>query len=63
MRRSLLSSAAPLIAARGFSALLTFCIPVVLARRFSVHDYGTYKQLFLIATTCYLAGQIGLPAR
>lgn len=48
---SLLSRARPLMLARAGAAGFTFAIPLVLARAFSQHDYGTYKQLLLIANT------------
>lgn len=60
--RSLLRRASPLIIGRGLSAVLTFAIPVVLARRLEPHAYGTYKQFFLVAATCTLMGQVGIPA-
>ena len=47
---------------RAISAVITFAIPILLARRLSAAEYGTYKQFFLIASTCFLVGQIGLPA-
>jgi O-antigen/teichoic acid export membrane protein len=43
--------ARPLIAARLFTAILTLSIPLVLARVLPLAEYGTYKQLFLIALT------------
>ncbi|HZN94593.1 MAG TPA: oligosaccharide flippase family protein, partial [Myxococcales bacterium] len=33
------------------TALLTISIPLVLARSMELHEYGTYKQLFLISQT------------
>lgn len=48
---SLMRQARPLIAARLFTAVLTLSIPLVLARVLTLADYGTYKQLFLIALT------------
>lgn len=48
---SLMRQARPLIAARLFTALLTLSIPLVLARVLPLAEYGTYKQLFLIALT------------
>jgi O-antigen/teichoic acid export membrane protein len=48
---SLMSQASPLIAARLFTAVLTLSIPLVLARVLPLSEYGTYKQLFLIALT------------
>jgi O-antigen/teichoic acid export membrane protein len=40
-----------LVLARLAAALITFTIPLVLARKFSLADYGTYKQLFLLSQT------------
>jgi hypothetical protein len=48
---SLMRQARPLIAARLFTAILTLSIPLVLARVLPLAEYGTYKQLFLIALT------------
>nr|WP_242345242.1 oligosaccharide flippase family protein [Anaeromyxobacter sp. SG22] len=48
---SLMRQAGPLIAARLFTAVLTLSIPLVLARVLPLAEYGTYKQLFLIALT------------
>ncbi|WP_242360297.1 MULTISPECIES: oligosaccharide flippase family protein [unclassified Anaeromyxobacter] len=48
---SLMRQAGPLIAARLFTAILTLSIPLVLARVLPLAEYGTYKQLFLIALT------------
>src|SRR5262245_30103936 len=61
-RRSLLKLATPLMVGRGIAAILTFVIPVVLARALAQDQYGTYKQFFLIASTVYLIGQAGLVA-
>jgi O-antigen/teichoic acid export membrane protein len=47
---------------RGISAVLTFAIPIVLARQLMQAEYGTYKQFFLLAATVYLVGQAGLTA-
>ncbi len=58
----LLRQATPLLVGRAVSAVITFAIPILLARRLSAAEYGTYKQFFLIASTCFLIGQIGLPA-
>lgn len=60
--RSLLRLAAPLIAGRGLSAVLSFAVPMVLARALSPTEYGTYKQIFLTAATCTLMAQLGIPA-
>jgi O-antigen/teichoic acid export membrane protein len=50
---SFLGKAGPLVLARLFTAALTLSIPLVLARVLSLSEYGTYYQLFLIATTLY----------
>lgn len=42
----------------GFAA--TFFVPVVLARVFEPAQFGTYKQLFLIYTTLFSLGQMGM---
>ncbi len=42
----------------GFAA--TFFVPVVLARVFEPAEFGTYKQLFLIYTTLFSLGQMGM---
>jgi O-antigen/teichoic acid export membrane protein len=49
----LLRRAGPLVAARLLSAVLTAAIPLVLARQLSLHEYGTYKTVFLVAMTLY----------
>jgi O-antigen/teichoic acid export membrane protein len=59
-RRSLMRLATPLMMGRGVAAIFTFLIPVVLARGLDQGSYGTYKQFFLIASTVYLIGQLGL---
>ncbi len=48
---SFLARAGPLVLARFVGAGLTVCIPLALARALCPADYGTYKQLFLIAQT------------
>ena len=57
---SLLRQAGPLIAARLFTAVLTLSIPLVLARVLPLAEYGTYKQLFLIALTLSLVLPFGV---
>ncbi len=47
----LVKAVAPLVIARFLAIAVTFSIPLVLARRLSLDDYGTYKQLFLISMT------------
>ncbi|MFN7133343.1 MAG: lipopolysaccharide biosynthesis protein, partial [Myxococcales bacterium] len=58
---SVLGRAGPLVLARFFTAVLTVCIPLVLARRMALAEYGTYKQLFLVAQTLYFVLSFGLP--
>lgn len=58
---SLLRKAGPLVLARLFTAGLTLCIPLVLARALSLEEYGTYYQLFLIATTLTYILPFGVP--
>ncbi len=41
-------------------AAITFCIPLVLARAMALEEYGTYKQLFLIAQTLYYVLPFGV---
>ncbi|WP_257457027.1 lipopolysaccharide biosynthesis protein [Archangium lipolyticum] len=57
---SFLGKAGPLVLARLFTAGLTLSIPLVLARVLSLEDYGTYYQLFLIATTLYYVLPFGV---
>lgn len=59
--RSVLGRAGPLVAARLLTALLSVTVPLVLARRMELAEYGTYKQLFLIAQTLYFVLSFGLP--
>ena len=42
----------------GFA--VSFFIPVVLVRLLDQTDFGTYKQIFLIASTLYGIGQLGM---
>ncbi|HEY3448658.1 MAG TPA: polysaccharide biosynthesis C-terminal domain-containing protein [Myxococcales bacterium] len=53
--------ARPLIVSRFFVAVASAVLPLVLARRFSPADYGTYKQLFLVAQTLFYVLQLGVP--
>ncbi|PTL77354.1 lipopolysaccharide biosynthesis protein [Vitiosangium sp. GDMCC 1.1324] len=57
---SFLGKAGPLVLARLFTAGLTLSIPLVLARMLSLDEYGTYYQLFLIATTLYYVLPFGI---
>ena len=55
-----LGAGSPLVAGRLVSAALTFALPLMLARLLAPHEFGTYKQFFLIAQTLQLTGQLGL---
>jgi O-antigen/teichoic acid export membrane protein len=57
---SFLVKAGPLVLARMFSAGLTQIIPLVLARVLAKEEYGTYFQLFLIASTLYYVLPFGV---
>ncbi len=57
---SFLGRAGPLVLARLFTAGLTLCIPLVLARVLQLEEYGTYYQLFLISTTLYYVLPFGV---
>lgn len=52
--------ASPLVAGRVASVVITFALPLVLARLLDPAAFGTYKELFLVAQTVLLAGQFGL---
>jgi O-antigen/teichoic acid export membrane protein len=49
-----------LIIGRVASFVLTFFIPIFLARGLAPAEYGTFKQLFLVFTTLYLVLQGGM---
>jgi O-antigen/teichoic acid export membrane protein len=49
-----------LVAGRTMGFVVSFAIPVVLARLFSRAEFGTYKQLFLIYATLYGLAQAGM---
>jgi O-antigen/teichoic acid export membrane protein len=49
-----------LMSGRTFGFAVSFFIPVVLVRLLDQTDFGTYKQLFLIASTLYGVGQLGM---
>jgi O-antigen/teichoic acid export membrane protein len=49
-----------LLAARTVGLAATFFIPVLLARLFDQHDFGTYKQLFLVFASLYTIAQVGM---
>lgn len=60
MRDSPWRSALPLIAGRATSAAVGILLPAVLARGLSRDDYGTYKQLFVVANLALHTLQMGL---
>jgi O-antigen/teichoic acid export membrane protein len=49
-----------LISGRTVGFIAAFLIPLVLARILDQGEFGTYKQLFLIAATLYGVGQLGM---
>ena len=49
-----------LMSGRTMAFAATFFIPVVLARIFDPAQFGTYKQLFLIHSTAFFIGQLGM---
>lgn len=49
-----------LMSGRLLGFLAAFVIPMVLARVFDPHDFGTYKQLFLIHATLFGFAQLGM---
>lgn len=57
---SLWRSAGPLVAGRAFSALVGFALPAVLARVLDRGEFGTYKQLYLVANLALYSLQFGL---
>lgn len=57
---SVFRPAALLLAGRSFGLLAAFGIPIFLARIFSVSEFGTYKQVFLIYGTLLAIAQIGM---
>ena len=59
-RESVFRPAAMLMCGRVLSFAATFFIPVVLVRVFNQTEFGTYKQLFLIQSTLFLAAQCGM---
>lgn len=56
----ILRRARGLVLARLIAAGMTFFIPLVLARSLSLAEYGTYKQLVLIAQTLYWVLPFGI---
>lgn len=49
-----------LMSGRLLGFVAAFAIPIVLARVFDQHDFGTYKQLFLIHATLFGFAQLGM---
>jgi O-antigen/teichoic acid export membrane protein len=49
-----------LMTGRVMAFAVTFFVPAVLARVFSLAEFGTYKQFVLITYTLYAFGQVGL---
>ena len=58
---SVLRRARPLVLARLLMAVLAVSIPLVLARKLQLAEYGTYKQLFLIIQTLSYVLPFGFP--
>src|SRR5438552_7586713 len=59
-RDSTTRAALMLTTGRTIGFAVAFAIPMILARRFSQQDFGTYRQLFLIFSTLYGLAQIGM---
>jgi len=57
---STLKPAAALMTGRLVGVLLSFCIPVALARVFDPGAFGAYKQLFLLYGTLFGIAQVGM---
>jgi O-antigen/teichoic acid export membrane protein len=53
-------SALRLLGGRTLGFAAAFFIPVVLARSLDQTEFGTYKQIFLVAGTLYGLGQLGM---
>lgn len=49
-----------LVVGRGMGSVLTLAIPMVLARMFDPHAFGTYKQVMLVYTTVLLMAPFGV---
>jgi len=59
-RESTFGPAVLLMTGRAIASAATLLIPVILVRIFDQHDYGTYRQLFLVFMTLYPVALIGL---
>jgi O-antigen/teichoic acid export membrane protein len=58
--KSLIAQAGPLFLGRGGSTVLCLALPLLLTRLLPQAEYGTYKALFLVATTAFFVLQVGL---
>lgn len=58
--RSLLGRARPLLVARFLTALITIVLPMVLTRILDPAAFGTYKQVWLVASTLLLTVPMGI---
>ena len=61
-RRGIIGQAGPLLLARGAATVLGFLLPLILARLLPQAQFGTYKQVWLVASTGYWMLQMGLTA-
>ena len=59
-RQSLTEQAAVLFAGNVLAMLVGIAVPIVLVRIFPQEEYGLYQQLFLIFTTVFPFGQMGV---
>jgi O-antigen/teichoic acid export membrane protein len=57
---SVFKPAMMLMAGQAVAFVVTFFIPVILARALTAVEFGTYKQIFLLYSTAYLIGQAGM---
>jgi O-antigen/teichoic acid export membrane protein len=57
---SLWRKAGPLVVGRGVSAIIGFTLPIILARRLDASEYGSYKQVYLVANLAMYCLQLGL---
>ncbi len=58
--KSLWRSARPLVVGRAISAVVGLALPAVLARLLDRGQYGTYKQVYLVANLATYSLQLGL---
>lgn len=59
-RPSMLAPTLQLTISRAIGTVVTLAIPAVLARVLDRDEFGTYRQLFLLAGTVLAVGQIGM---